>query len=359
MDLIPPSVVKSYDVSHLHALAAHMTKSAADREELMGSVNGLTAGQMWVGAGREGQAVPLAEHNVQATTTAAALAATAAEATAGAETLYLQKQGLVAGLQVGKTAGFEVDDEYNVTDPFEGTPAGVIRAPLARTLQSQLQAGAQVFTQTEHATAQAIHTSMGTVGGGTAAHGGQPEGKVQCFGPDQSPYCVERHPDGSTTTIPPGQAVWGMQGVWPDAAKNGEGKVSMFDSHFKTAPADPTEPPMPPVGSDKDEDMLISSTSGQASTQSGLGVEDTRLPAMPKEWPPAPSAPSPTCTTDEFGKILTKATEHTAIEAGGIAILPEEGPAVIPGIVGLLVNGNNIADDVGDAAHCFSEGVGN
>lgn len=163
MELIPKSVVEKYDVGHLHELATHMTASVAHRTELMTSVNAMAAGQDWAGLGRLGQDGALAQHTAHAEASSAALAATGAEAVAGAETLYTQKQELMAGLAAGTTAGFEIDDEYNVSDPFAGTPAGTARASAARALQTQLKAGAQAFTATEHSTAQAIRSSISAV----------------------------------------------------------------------------------------------------------------------------------------------------------------------------------------------------
>lgn len=196
MDLIPPSVVEGYDVSHLHALATHMTKSAADREELMGAVNGLAAGQEWVGAGREGQTIPLAEHNAQAMTTSAALAATAGIATAGAGSLYSQKQELVAGLNTAKVTQLQVDDEYNVTDPLAGTPIGTMRASAVQALQAQLKTGAQAFTATEHATAQAIHTAMQPTGNGHVSavdYVTNPDGSVKYTPDHHAPALINEH----------------------------------------------------------------------------------------------------------------------------------------------------------------------
>lgn len=313
MDLIPPSVVEGYDVSHLHALATHMTKSVADREELMGTVNELAAGQSWVGAGREGQAVPLAEHNAQAMTAGAALIATAGIATAGAGSLYSLKQELVAGLNAAKVAQLQVDDEYNVIDPFAGTPVGTVRASAVQALQAQLKTGAQAFTATEHTTAQAIHAAM------------QPTGK-------------------------------------PDAENTRNGHVSMMDNHFKTGGGDdPTEPPMPSVGGEPNEDMLISTQSGAASTQSGLGEEDTRLPAMPKVWPPVepvPPTPPAKCGPLEFAKDTFNVTAADAGTTAAGLLFPLEGPLMIPSAIAIAKGLETVAETSGTEIDCIERGIG-
>lgn len=342
------SEIQQWKPDDMDELSRHFNELADSRGNTMDAIQRSADNLNWTGAGNDGKTLTIAGHAAVAATHAQILRATAGVAQAGGQALYGQQQLLVTAVQDAEDAGFDVDDDFNVTDPDD--PMG-FRDGIAAAIEADLLTQAEAFDAQRMTTA----TEIGTSSAALAA----PTGKVQCFGPEDSDgavNCFEPDGKGGGTTF---KGIWAQEGVWPDKAQIAPPSqgVQMMDHTFKTGGGD--EPPMPPVGGDPNEDMLISTQSGAASTQSGLGSEDTRLPAMPKEWPPAPPSPSPTCTTDEFYKILTKATEHTAVEAGGVAILPETGPAVIPGIVGLIVNGNNIADDVGDAAHCFNEGVGN
>ena len=343
MDLIPPSVVESYDLSHLHALATHMTTSVADREELMGSVNGLAAGQVFEGAGREGQTVPLAEHNEQATTTSAALSATAAVAVAGAGSLYSQKQELVAGLGTAKAAQLQVDDEWNVTDPLAGTPIAAMRASAVQALQSQLQTGAQAFTQTEQTTAQAIYTAMGDVQGWDRGDG--------------HTTWIEKQPDGGLFT-------WNEKdgpdytGNWPDAAKNGEGRASMMDYHFKTdGPGggdNPfNDPPMPEIGADEG---AVGAAGVISPMEQGMGG-----PPMPKDWPKfTPTPTPPKCSYGEYAKDVVENIGATAGTTAGLVAAPETiwNPLFVPWMIAEGRGVEAVIDTSGSVIDCATRGLG-
>lgn len=95
---------------------------------------------------------------------------------------------------------------------------------------------------------------------------------------------------------------------------------------------------------------------GQVQHNLGSGDKPAKLP---DDWgKPEPPPPPPQCSEGQFVDKLKKATEHTAIEAGGLVVLPEEGPFLPVGIVGLIVNGDNIADDMSGMWDCMVEGHG-
>lgn len=279
-------------------------------------------------------------------------AATAAQTAAlDSVTSLMTMQGMaVSALEGARTTGFTVDEQFGVTDTLPADPeTRKARQQLATEHANNIAHHVSNFQKAQQTVAQTLRTQGQTLQGHI-----QDMGSVQCFGPDENPYCVERKDDGSIFTFP---GIYAQEGVWPDSAKmtppsahpsvsNSNGHVSMVDNKFKTGGGDPTEPPMPPV--EAPGDGILIGTGGAASTQSGLGVEDTRLPAMPKQWPPAEPTPvisTPECGPAETARDTFDNVAATAAEATGALLFPLDGPAtaMIPSVIALAKGAEVVA----------------
>lgn len=124
-----------------------------------------------------------------------------------------------------------------------------------------------------------------------------------------------------------------------------EPHVSMVDNKFKLGGGDPWDnPDVPIVGDDQGQDTLLGPGSGTgASTQSGLGSQDTRLPPMPSQWPPTESAP-PDCMTPQQVK------DKLAADAARAAVLGAIPGGVLGGPLGAASGAATaaITNDTGD-----------
>jgi hypothetical protein len=248
-----------------------------------------------------------------------------------------QKQTVGLAVDAAENAKFQVSDDGGVSDP---NPP---KDPAARAAR---QAQALVHRNTIFDAAAEFHAQDAALAAAIAGHtasleginfnvpnanlmgASQPEGQVQCFGPEQNTYCVEQHPDGSTTTFPGIPAMGGMGGPaqqWPDASKVGEGKVSMVDHAFKTAP--PVQPTPAPVGP----------TPGGAPVGRIPGSSDMAM-APPSVVGPGAKAPDPHKHDPGRWELETD-TGKAFVGAGGALLLPEAG-----GVRGPLSIGQELVD---------------
>jgi hypothetical protein len=338
------SHLRGYSTDHLVEAAAHWNEAAGRWDNTYLTVAQEAQTLDWVGRNRDVSVERIHADHQTVRGNAAALTSAAGIAREAAGSLSAAARNVTHLADEAGENGYLVNDDYEVDFP----PTRNVAEYKEKYVQAQqysedLRFRAAAFMEHEQQTADSLIQAVGD---------------VQCWdnGSGRSMTCVEKLPDGSTVTLP---GMPDLSGSWPDAANtNNDGRISMVDNTFKTGGGD-DEPSMPVV--DAPGDDVFIGTGGGASTQSGLGVEDTRLPSMPSQWPPleaAPAAPSTPCGPGEFAKDTFKNVAAVAGTTAGALLLPLEGPAMVPSFIGLASGTEAILETSDAEIKCIERGIG-
>jgi hypothetical protein len=247
--------------------------------------------------------------------------------------------------------GYNVSDMYAVTDkqpPSADPTVAAARQMITGQHESNIISALAKFV---------VHDTK--VGTDLASRGAQiqPNGPVQCFGPEQHTYCVEQLPDGSLATFP---GIPAMGGQWPDAAStNHPGHVSMMDNHLP--------PPVPPGSPVNNGPVQTPWPPAGGVPGSVANPKMSVPPTVINEHPPKPADPQDhDCSirqiVDGTGELLggsaTVAAGGVGVVAGATAEAPTLGTSTIPiiaGIGGIATGGKLITDGIDDLSHCTNE----
>lgn len=177
------SIIQQWSPDDMDALSGHFTELADRRGDTMDAIQRSASNLKWTGAGNDGKDMAIAEHAATAQTHAQILRATASVAKVGGQALYGQQQLLLEAVQSATSAGFEVGDDFSVTDPDD--PMG-FREGIAAGIEADLMTQATAFGSQQAATAGEI----------TASTAGLTPGSIQMVDNDTShdPHVIHATP---------------------------------------------------------------------------------------------------------------------------------------------------------------------
>lgn len=311
--------IDGWNAQHLDQHSAYWLDLAQRRNQVFEQVKNDSGNLGGAGQWRDAMNAAVARHDATATAGADELNAAAKTAQRYAGKLSDQRQTILGTVQQAKQQGFEVSPTWQVTDVKSTTDAErLVRQPAAQAIAAQLEQQVAAFMATETASGADLSTHAGKLAGVT------PDGKVQCFGPDeQHTYCTEQHPDGSITTFP---GIPAMGGDWPDAAKvtpPGRGVQMMdnrSDSQTGVAPHIPRTIHATPFPGDllkRDQETPVTTPPGPAGPGQAWHVK--RTPYGDSFEPTDALKP---CTTGHEAEDLAKVATNLGGAAGGTLLGP-------------------------------------
>jgi hypothetical protein len=212
--MISRSEVQQWTQDDMDNTATHLNDLADKRGSTMDAIQSSASNLNWTGAGNDGKTLAIAGHAATAQTHAQILRATAAIAKAGGQALYGQQQVILTTVQDAVGAGFDVGDDFSVTDPND--PEG-FRAGIAAGIEADLTTQAGAFDTQRMTTASGIASASAGLDASSSGNG--------------HVSMVDNHTDKGT---PPGQPP-----IHPDPNQHQEPKKHGFgdvvDSFGKVA----------------------------------------------------------------------------------------------------------------------------
>ncbi len=326
------SKLENHNFDHLEAGGAYTATQGEKGDEhftlqhsLMGQLEwkGIAGDAAWEHTGREQYTAYAVNDVLQAASKTSSMAA--------GDLMYMK--GMVVNAILDAEANqFTVNDDLSIDDKMKNLLPAVAQAR---------QAQAQMHSEMIQYYLENFQGHLQTVAGTLQAHHVALQGISYADG--ASAYGSNPTPHISTGSGPGGVPQFQLGGSPIGASP----KATLLDD--KTGSDD-----------NNDDNSWFLGPAGSLPSQVDKDLGGSSAPAaLPPDWgKPAPPSPPPTCSTDEFFGDLKKATEHTAAEVGGLAILPAEGPLLVPGVIGLGIGADLIADDVGKVADCFEKGAG-
>jgi hypothetical protein len=301
------------------------TKAATTWEDTAGAVHADNKGLDWTGesgalmTGRTGS-------QLQFSTQAAAIARSAAQvARTGKEQLYPKHQELQQFIEETGDLGFNVDGDLKVTPKEISSDPDVAHQQMEASVFLEQELGRR-YTEFKALDDQVGADLANHQQQMTAHVEKQPDGKVQCFGPEDSQgqvNCFEGDGQGGGHNF---KGIWAQEGDWEDAANtNNRGHFSMVDNHTFKADGpgtndDPwSNPPMKPV-----EGNIPAPAIQSGGSETPLEAQASRdLGSALPPWPqPEPPRGPPACTNGEYAKDVAENFAATVAATTGLVVAP-------------------------------------